>query len=97
MNKRRIFTVFGAVLGCALALAACRKEEQGRITHYKPGVYLGKKDTQLDAKQMDEIRQRTADQGDSVYNLVGGGGAAKGGVNEGSLGARVQHQGGTTP
>lgn len=97
MNKRRIFTVFGAVLGCALALVACRAEEQGRITRYKPGVYLGKQDAQLSESQREEINRRTATQGDSNFHVPGGGGAAAGGVDTGALGARGRKQGGTTP
>lgn len=96
MNKRRIFTVFGAVLGCALALVACRAEEQGRITRYKPGVYLGKKDTQLSESQREEINRRTATQSDTNYHVPGGG-APKAGVDAGALGSRAQKQGGTTP
>jgi hypothetical protein len=96
MNKRRFFTVFGALLGCALALVACRAEEQGRITRYKPGVYLGKKDTPLGEAQREALSQRATPQGDSNYRTVGGG-AAKGDVDTGALGARGQKQGGTTP
>jgi len=96
MNKRRIFTVFGAVLGCALALVACRAEEQGRITRYKPGVYLGKKDTQLSEAQKQELGQRTSTQGDTNFRAPGGG-APKGGIDTGALGPRTQKQGGSTP
>lgn len=63
MNKRRMFTVFGAVLGCAVALVACRAEEQGRITRYKPGVYLGQKDAPLTKAQEEQLRERTLGQG----------------------------------
>lgn len=96
MNKRRIVTVFGAVVGCAFALVACRAEEQGRIIRYKPGVYLGKKDTELGEAQKEEIKMRTAGQGDSNYGSIGGG-ATRSGVDTGALGTRTQRQGGSTP
>lgn len=95
MKSRRIFTVFGTVLASALALVACRAEEQGRITRYQPGVYLGKKDTQLTDAQRERLNQRAAAQGDTNYRTPGGG-AGGGGVG-GGLDTRVRQQGGTTP
>ncbi len=97
MIKFGKFTVFGAVLGVALALVACRADEQGRITHYKPGVYQGKKDTQLSEAQTETLKHHTMAQGDSNYRTVGAGGTTKSSVDIRALGARGQKQGGTTP
>jgi len=72
MNNRKVFRIFGAVAMCALALAACRADEQGRITRYKPGVYLGQKDTQLSTAQEDELRARTAGQGGATLPPASG-------------------------
>lgn len=72
MTTRRFFTALGVVAVSALALAACRAEEQGRITDFKPGVYMGKKDTQISSAQVRELRQRSAYQGSSVYRSGGG-------------------------
>ncbi len=57
MTHLRILTVFGAVAVSAVVLAGCRAEEQGRITQYQPGVYLGKKDTQLSQDQVRALQQ----------------------------------------
>ena len=75
MTHLRIFTVFGAVAVTAVVLAGCRAEEQGRITNYQPGVYLGKKDTELSQAQVRVLRLRGAKQGTDVYRS--GGGAAR--------------------
>ncbi len=72
MTTRKFFTVLGAVAVSTLALAACRAEEQGRITNFKPGVYMGKMDTQISPAQVRELRQRSAYQGSSVYRSGGG-------------------------
>lgn len=63
MISRNLLRIFGVVAVAALALAACRAEEQGRITRYKPGVYLGQKDTQLTQAQEEQLRERTLGQG----------------------------------
>lgn len=72
MTTRKFFTALGVVAVSALALAACRAEEQGRITNFEPGVYKGKKDTQISSAQVRELRQRSAYQGSSVYRSGGG-------------------------
>jgi len=72
MNNRKVFKIFGAVAMCALALAACRADEQGRVTRYKPGVYLGQKDTQLSKAQEDQLRERAAGQGGATLPPAGG-------------------------
>ncbi len=82
MIRLKIFTVFGAVAVSAVVLAGCRAEEQGRITEYQPGVYLGKKDTQLSQAQVRELRLRSAKQGSAVYRSGGGGAARKSDVRK---------------
>lgn len=72
MTTRKFFTVLGVVAVSALALAACRAEEQGRITNFEPGVYKGKKDTQISSAQVRELRQRSAYQGRTVTRSGGG-------------------------
>ena len=73
MTSARIFTVFGAVAVLAVVLAGCRAEEQGRITQYQPGVYLGKLDTQLSQAQLRQLRLRNTRQRSAVYHSGGGG------------------------
>jgi len=91
MTMRKTITVLGAVAVSALVLAACRAEEQGRITRYEPGVYLGKKDTALNAAQQDRLRQEVNRQGSAVY-LPGGGGTGSKAVDTGALGTRSNIQ-----
>ncbi len=93
MIRLRIFTVFGAVAVSAVVLAGCRAEEQGRITQYQPGVYLGKKDTQLSQAQVRALHLRSAKQSSAVY-LSGGGAARKSDVRKPSPGSgRLRKQG----
>jgi len=92
-SNSKIFTVFGAVAVSAALLAGCRAEEQGRITNYQPGVYLGKKDTELSDAQVRALRLRSAQQGSDVYR-TGGGGARKPDVRKPSTGdGRTRRQG----
>ena len=72
MTTRKVFTVLGAVAVSAFVLAACRAEEQGRITEFKAGVYLGKKDTQLGSDVRRQLLLRAVNQGNTVYRSVGG-------------------------
>jgi len=92
MTSARIFTVFGAIAVSAVVLAGCRAEEQGRIIQYKPGVYLGKKDTQLSSAQVRDLRLRSAYQGNAVYRNVGGG-ARKSDVRRPTASGRAKKQG----
>ncbi len=71
MTTRRVLTVLGAMAVSAFVLAACRAEEQGRITDFKPGVYLGKKDAQIGSARVRELRQRSAYQGRTVSRSGG--------------------------
>ncbi len=85
MIHSKILTVFGAVAVSAVVLAGCRAEEQGRITNYQPGVYLGKKDTELSQAQVRTLRLRSVKQGSAVYRS-GGGAARKSDVRKPSKG-----------
>ena len=71
MKNRKLLRIFGALAMCVFALAACRAEEQGRLTRYKPGVYLGQKDSELSKAQEEQLRERAAGQGGTT--LAGGG------------------------
>ena len=53
-----------AVAGLVLGLAACDESEQGRILRYEKGTYLGQSDSELSEAQRQELRARTALQGD---------------------------------
>jgi hypothetical protein len=53
-----------AAAGLVLALAACDESEQGRILRYEKGTYLGQSDSELSETQRQELRARTALQGD---------------------------------
>jgi hypothetical protein len=92
MTMTRFFTVLGTVAMSAALLAGCRAEEQGRITKYQPGVYLGKKDTQLSSAQVRDLRLRSAYQGNAVYRNVGGG-ARKSDVRRPTASGRAKKQG----
>ena len=91
MTTRSFFLFFGAVVFSALLLAGCRAEEQGRITQYQPGVYLGKKDTKLNSEQVRQLRLRGAMQSSAVYRS--GGGARKTDVRRPASGTRTNMQG----
>ena len=92
MTNRRLFTVFGVVAVSAVVLGACRAEEQGRITEFKPGVYLGKMDTQLSSAQVRQLGQRTNMQRSAVFLSGGGGGGGPQTVDRQGLSTRVQGQ-----
>ena len=92
MTYRRLFTVFGVVAVSAVVLGACRAEEQGRITVFKPGVYLGKMDTKLSSAQLRQLGRRTNMQGSPVFLSGGGGGGGAKAVDTQSLSTRVQGQ-----
>jgi hypothetical protein len=72
MISRNLLKIFGVVVMAGLALAACRAEEQGRLTRYKPGVYLGQKDAQLTKAQEEQLRERAAQQGGTTLSAGGG-------------------------
>ena len=92
MTTRRFISFFGAVAFSALFLAGCRAEEQGRITQFQPGVYLGKKDTKLSSEQVRQLRLRSAMQSSAVYRS-GGGGYSKADVRQPASATRINKQG----
>jgi hypothetical protein len=47
-----------AVISIALALGACRKEEQNRPTSFTPGVYKGEAMPTLTKEQIAELAKR---------------------------------------
>lgn len=72
MKPLRGIKVACAVLAPILALAACKAEEQGRNIDFKPGVYLGKPDTQLSESQVRQLRQRASLQaGADTFSVSG--------------------------
>lgn len=75
MKVRRLFAATGMVCLAAVALAGCKKEEQGRITRYEPGVYKGKPDQSLSAEQQRALRLRATMQS-GISAPAGGGGRA---------------------
>ncbi len=92
MTTRRFISFFGAVACSALFLAGCRAEEQGRITQFQPGVYLGKKDTKLSSEQVRQLRLRGTMQSSAVYRS-GGGGSRKADAQRPASGTRTNLQG----
>lgn len=50
------------LLSVALALQACREDEQDRLLFHEPGTYLGQPDQTLDAEQVEALRQRATRQ-----------------------------------
>jgi hypothetical protein len=88
----RFITVLGMAAVSAALLAGCRSEEQGRVTNYQPGLYLGKKDTQLSSAQVRSLRLRSSYQGDAVYRNAGGG-ARKSDVRRPAANERAKKQG----
>lgn len=59
-----------AALMAAVALSACRGEEQGRVTLYKKGQYLGQKDDILSDEQVAVLRERAASQAGTNFGLT---------------------------
>ena len=57
LRSLKILLCISAMAAMAV-LGACRKEEQGRIRKFEPGVYQGQDDTPLDSAVVDELRQR---------------------------------------
>ncbi len=56
-RTRSVWLIGGAVALLTL-LPACRDEEQGRVLHYKPGVYQGKPIAPLSADQVAALQKR---------------------------------------
>ena len=68
MTRKSIAVV--AALVAAVALSACRGEEQGRVTVYKKGQYLGQKDDTLSETQIAVLRERAASQAGASFGLT---------------------------
>ena len=92
MTTRRFISFFGVIAVSAVLLAGCRAEEQGRVTQFQPGVYLGQKDTKLSTEQVSQLRLRSAMQSTAVYRS-GGGGSRKADVRRPASGTRTNLQG----
>ena len=56
-RTRSVWLIGGAAALLAL-LPACRDEEQGRVLHYKPGIYQGKPVLPLSADQVAALQKR---------------------------------------
>jgi hypothetical protein len=68
MTKKSLAIV--AALAVSVALGACRGEEQGRVTMYKKGQYIGQKDDTLSEAQMAVLRERAAQQAGTSLGLT---------------------------
>jgi hypothetical protein len=68
MTRKTVALV--AVLVAAVALTACRGEEQGRVTMYKKGQYMGQKDDTLAEAQVSALRERAAEQAGTSLGLT---------------------------
>jgi len=71
MNTGKFLTVAGVLVVAAVALSACKEQEQGRPLLYKKGVYLGSKAKPLTSEQVSRIQARTALQGAGNTALPG--------------------------
>ena len=60
ININKTFLIISIFLFSFL-LSSCQ-EEQGRILHYKKGVYLGKKDDILTTEQVNKLKMHTSRQ-----------------------------------
>jgi hypothetical protein len=68
MTRKSLAVV--AVLAVSVALGACRGEEQGRVTMYKKGQYIGQKDDTLSDAQIAVLRERAAEQAGTSLGLT---------------------------
>jgi hypothetical protein len=71
LTKFRAIIAFTAVVVMASVLAGCRAEEQGRPLVLKKGDYSGPRDAPLSEKQVNELKDRAALQGDSTVGSAG--------------------------
>ena len=63
-NNEKRMLLFGLVSFVAIALGACREEEQGRILSFEPGKFLGTKpgSSSFNKAQMQQLRHRAQSQ-----------------------------------
>lgn len=98
MTTARIVRTLGGIAIAAIALTACRADEQGRLIRYEPGVYKGKPDTQLSESRLEELRNRARNQGGVTGSGYAGGAAPQASEPDvrppGELNQRTQKQGG---
>ena len=73
INTARLVRTLGVIAVAAVALTACRADEQGRMIRYEPGVYKGKPDTQLSESRLEELRNRARNQGGASGTGFAGG------------------------
>ncbi|HBC07490.1 MAG TPA: hypothetical protein DC046_07890 [Rhodospirillaceae bacterium] len=98
INTARMVRTLGVIAVAAVALTACRADEQGRMIRYEPGVYKGKPDAQLSESRLEELRNRTRSQGGVTGTGYAGGAAPNAAEPDvrppGELNERTQKQGG---
>jgi len=95
MLGRRTLLSVGTALAAAVALAACKPAEQGRILQYKKGVYLGKTEAPLSAAVLTKLRARAAHQAgvvDVASAGAAGGRAAQADLDTDALRKRNREQ-----
>ncbi len=83
----RVVRSLGVVALVAVALTACRAEEQDRMIRFEPGIYKGKPDARLSRDRVEQLRGRTLSQGGIS---LGGGGGSLGGGGGSSAGTDVR-------
>ena len=97
-QNARVVKTLGVIAIAAMALTACRADEQGRMIRYEPGVYKGKPHTQLSDSQLEELRNRTRSQAGAVGTGFSGGAAPVAAESDvrapGELKERARQQGG---
>lgn len=98
INTARMVRTLSVIAVAAMALTACRADEQGRMIRYEPGVYKGKPDTQLSESRLEELRNRTRNQGGATGAGFAGGAKVQDSGSDvrapGELNERALKQGG---
>jgi len=98
ITTARMVRTLSVIAIAAVALTACRADEQGRMIRYEPGVYKGKSDTQLSESRLEELRNRARNQGGVTGSGFAGGAKVQDSGSDvrvpGELNERAQKQGG---
>lgn len=98
ITTARMVRTLSVIAVAAVALTACRADEQGRMIRYEPGVYKGKPDTQLSESRLEELRNRARNQGGATGSGFAGGAKVQDSGSDvrvpGELNERAQKQGG---